>query len=113
MIKFTATMNKDEKTVIEVRTDLDDLWFMFGSALRYGLGRRTYATSLIPDVIKANLSLLNEKWTINLLRDLKDYERDRITWQYKDDICDYQNWMELKRRLSELYKERGYTRPIE
>ena len=102
-----------ENEAFEVKASLDDLLFMFGSALRYGLGRRTYATSLIPKVIKNNFSLLNEKWTINMLRDLSDYERDRIVWEYKDDDCDYQSWMGLKRQLMALYIQRGYTRPIQ
>ena len=95
---------------LEVKADMDDLLFVFCAALRYGLGRRTYATSLIPKVIIANFSLLDERWTINLLRDLNEYERDRITWQYKDGACDYERWMDLKQQLMNLYTERGYTR---
>ncbi|MCL2797089.1 MAG: hypothetical protein FWD58_03435 [Firmicutes bacterium] len=98
---------------MEINATLDDLWSMFGAALRYGLGRQSYITSLIPQVIKDNFSLLDEKWTINLLRDLNGYETDRVTWQYTDGVCDYESWMELKQQLLKLYAERGYTRPIE
>ena len=91
---------------------MDNLLFVLGSAVRYGLGRKSYAPSLIVDVIKDNLSLFNEKWVINLLRDLYGYERDRVTWEYKDD-SNVEYWAELKRVLLAVYKERGYTRPIE
>ncbi len=103
--------NKDN--TVEVKADLDDLLFVFGSALRYGLGRRTYATSLISSVLLDNLTLLNEKWTVNLLRDINGYELSRQGGHPKDDDCDFESWMELKRRLLVLYMERGYTHPME
>jgi len=91
----------------------DDLLFIFGSALRYGLGRQTYATSLIPGVICDNLSLLNEKWIINLITDIIYYEKDRITRGYKDAECDYESWMNLKTNLIDEYNKRGFEHPIE
>ena len=103
---------KNKDNIVEVKADLDDLLFMLGSALRYGLGRQSYAPSLIIGVIKDNFALLNEKWTINLLRDLKEYKRDRVTWNYKDDH-NYEAWLELERQLMALYKEREYLRPID
>jgi len=103
---------KNRDNIVEVKASLDVLWFMFGSALRYGLGRQSYAPDLIARVIKDNLPLLNEKWTVNLLRDFNDYERDRIVWQKnKDDLC--QSCLELRRLLLELYAERGYKHPID
>lgn len=98
---------------LEVKANIDDLAFVFCAALRYGLGRQTYATTLIPRVIMANFALLDERWTIVLLRDLIEYERNRMTWLSKDGACDYESWMDLKQRLMNLYTERGYTRRIE
>ena len=100
-----------EKEVFEVKANLDDLLFIFGAALRYGLGRQTYAPSLISGVIKDNLSLLNEKWTINLLRELEEYERNWVVFGNTD--FNYSDWQELKQVLLESYKERGYTHSIE
>jgi len=100
------------REIVEVKADLDDLLFMFGSALRYGLGRQSYAPGLIIGVIKDNFALLNEKWIVNMLRDLRDYKKDRITWNYKDDHH-YEAWLDLERQLMDLYKERGFSRPID
>ena len=100
---------KNDGEKVEIKANLDDLLFMFSAALRYGLGRRTYATGLISDVIKANLTLLNEKWTVNLLRDLNGYEKDRQSGYIKDDDCDYESWSNLKQKILTIYKERGYT----
>jgi len=104
--------NKDN--IVAVNAELDDLWFMFGSALRYDLKHQTYATSRVPGVIVANFALLDEKWTSNLLRDFSHYERNRAIWHSSaDDDNNYENWMQLKRQLLTLYTERGYTRSIE
>jgi len=99
-------MEKKEK--IEVFAKPDDLHFIFCSAIRYGLGRRTYATSLIPEFITDNLLVLNEKALVNLLADIKRYEEDRVVWEYKDDECDYRSWMEFKSALITEFKKRNY-----
>ena len=101
-----------EKSTYNISADLDDLLFMLGSALRYGFGRKSYATSIIPKVIIENLSLLNEKWLINFLRDINEYEKNRIAWEYKDDECDYASWMKLKTSLLNEYQKRGFTRSL-
>ena len=103
---------KNKDNIVEVKADLDDFLFMLGSALRYGLGRQSYAPEIIIRVIRDNFALLNEKWTINLLQDFKDYKRDRITWNYKDDHH-YVKWLELECQLRALYEERGYSRAID
>lgn len=83
--------------------DLDDVLFIFGSALRYGLGRQTYSVGLISDFIRDNISLLNQKWLINLLEDIKDYEKDRADGRIHDSACDYDEWTKLRIILKEEY----------
>ena len=79
---------------IKVNAELDDLLFVFGAALRYGLGRRTYATGLISEFIADNSSLINKKWQENYIQEIERYEKDR-----GDDECDYRHWMKLKNLL--------------
>ena len=87
--------------------DLDDLLFIFGSALRYGLGRQTYAVGLISKFIRNNLKLLNQKWLVNLLEDMKGYEKDRANGRIHDSACDYDEWTKLRIALKEEYLRQG------
>ena len=82
------------------------------SRLAYGLGRATYATGLIADFLMDNLEILDEKWLVNLLQDLKRYEGDRESKWVQDHDCDYQHWMKLKAVLREEYKKRGFERDL-
>ena len=93
----------------EVVGTLDDVLFIFGSALRYGLGRQTYATGLISEFLIDNAGLLNEKWLVNLLESIKNYEDDRgHNRRICDDACDYQSWMQLKAALRGEYQNRHF-----
>jgi len=87
--------------------DLDDVLFIFGSALRYGLGRQTYSVGLISDFIRDNLKLLNQKWLINLLEDIKGYEKDRVDGYIHDSAYDYDEWIKLRIALKEEYLRQG------
>ena len=91
----------------------DDVQFIIGSALRYGLGRQSYAVGLIADFIGDNLSLLNEKWLVNLLNDLKWYEEDRRNGMICDADYDLSTWMNLKAALRNEYESRGFKRSLE
>lgn len=57
---------------------IDDFWFFIGSAFRYDLrgfgGENKPRTSLdeYRKIIEDNVSLFNEKWRLNLMRDLVD-----------------------------------------
>jgi hypothetical protein len=105
------------KDKIEIRADLDDTLFVIGAALRYALGRRTYAVNLISSFIKSNLSLYNEKWLLNNLRDINDYEKQRKNWnpeygKYDDDF-DYEDWMNLKEALLNKYAKGNFEQPVQ
>ena len=109
-----------EKIKNEVIATKNDLFFMFGAALRYGLGRQSYATGLIPQVIIDNFSLLDENCIINLLRDINRYEQDRIAWNTSsedkygkyDGECDYVGWLDLKAKLIKEYDKKGIDTPL-
>ena len=99
-----------------IRGDIDDILFCLGASLRYALGRRTYSTSLVPEVLVNNLGLFNQKWLINSLRDVDGYIDDRRKWRNKeykyDDICDYSSWLNLKQSLIDEYESREYEEPL-
>ena len=99
----------EKKEIIPVFAEPDNLQYIFCSALRYGLGRRTFATLMIPEFIRDNLSLLNEKGLVNLLTDLRQYEQDRAAWEFKDEECDYRSWMGLKSTLVGEFEKRSYN----
>ena len=103
-------MGKKENHV--VHAELDDLLFVFGSALRYGLGRKSYAVGLISRFVKDNRSMLNEKWLINLLEDIKSYEEDKVRGWIHDDDCDYSDWMSLKATLRDEYISRNFEHDL-
>ena len=99
-----------------IRGNIDDILFCLSASLRYALGRRTYSTSLVPEVITNNLDLYNQKWLINNLRDIDGYIDDRRKWRNKeykyDDICDYSSWLNLKQRLIDEYESRRFEEPL-
>jgi len=106
-----------KKEHIPVFANTQDLLMVFGCALRYALGRKTYVTSTIPDFIKDNVSLLDLKWFVNYLRDLCDYERNRDVWgadrEYGyDHLCDYEGWLSFKKFLIDEYNKRGFKEPL-
>lgn len=95
-----------ERKMVEVCAweDKDNLLFIFGAALRYALGRKSYATGLVSSFLIENVEMYNEKWLHNFLKDIEDYEMHRVPGQ-TDHLCDYDGWMKLKAVLEERYAE--------
>jgi len=106
------TYQTPEKGKHELYGTYDDVQFIIGSALRYGLGRQSYAVGLIADFIGENLSLLNEKWMVNLLRDVQDYEKDRENGLIHDADYDLESWLKLKAALRNEFKSRNFERDL-
>lgn len=79
---------------MEVKGSNLDFALVVGSALRYGLGRRTYITGAISEFIINNIELIPDDQKLVMIRDIKKQE------DYGDD-CDEENWMKL---LAELEK---------
>ena len=91
----------------------DDVQFIIGAALRYGIGRQSYAVGLIAKFIAENLSLLNEKWLANLLNDIKWYEEDRQKGFFSDADFDKSVWMNLKAAIRKEYESRGFEHSLD
>ena len=107
-------MSKDSITVY---ADSQDLQMVFGCALRYALGRKSMSTHLIPEFIKDNVGMLDQKWLINYLEDLCRYERDRDAWgsdrEYGyDGLSHYEGWLDLKKFLIDEYNSREFEEPV-
>ena len=79
---------------MEVKGSNLDFALVVGSALRYGLGRRTYITGAISKFIIENIKLIPNDQKLVMIRDIKDKE-------YYGDDCDKENWRKL---LAELEK---------
>lgn len=81
--------------MLEITRDLKDI---VCCSLRYALGRRTYITSLVADYIMEHKELIDNRVKTIMLKDLDDYFENRNDY-YKDDECDYQSWLKLKKWL--------------
>lgn len=63
---------------MEIKDTKNNFDLIVASALRYGLGRRTYITSVIPEFIIENMDILSNKIKKSMIEDIKDQERWRI-----------------------------------
>ena len=63
---------------MEIKDTKNNFELIVASSLRYGLGRRTYITSVIPEFIIENMDILSNKIKKSMIEDIKDQERWRI-----------------------------------
>lgn len=63
---------------MEIKDTKNNFELIVASSLRYGLGRRTYITSIIPEFIIENMDILSNKIKKSMIEDIKDQERWRI-----------------------------------
>lgn len=82
----------------------DDLGMMLNWAVRYALGRRTYAVSATVDYIMPLVQDLNSKTLWCIERDIDDHIKRG--WSLGDD-CDRENWMQLLRSVKEEIERRA------
>lgn len=99
-----------EKPIV-IKGELDDYRNIMAMALRYALGRRTYATSEVPEFIMKNEEYINERICDVMLCDLHHYFEDRINFGAKDDDCDYRSWHKFKQYLLDLADKKQYKHP--
>lgn len=86
--KYDKIYEKVGAMAMEIKDTKNNFELIVASALRYGLGRRTYITSVIPEFIIENMDILSDKIKKSMLEDIKDEERWRIwrwLWQEKLD----------------------------
>lgn len=63
---------------MEIKDTKNNFELIVASSLRYGLGRKTYITSVIPEFIIENMDILSNKIKKSMIEDIKDQERWRI-----------------------------------
>ena len=80
----------------------EDVGAVLICAVRYGLGRRTYITKLISDVIIPIVPQMNNKNLCVMERDIVEQER----FGYGDE-CDKDEWMKLLDTLKAEREQRG------
>lgn len=84
----------------EIKIDPSEFGFLAISAVRYGLGRRTYAPSLICDYIKPHIRNLTDRDLYVMLQDVEG------CGDYGDSTIDKPVWMKFKQDLYDEYKKR-------
>lgn len=97
--KYNNIYEKVGVMAMEIKDTKNDFELIVASSLRYGLGRRTYITSVIPEFIIENMDILSDKIKKSMIEDIKDQERWRI-WRW----LRQKNWMDL---LAELERSLG------
>ncbi len=81
--------------MITVNLDAHGFGDMMIMCLRYALGRRTYATGEVADLIINNKQFISSRVRTVMIRDLERYFEDRKCGKQCDDKCDYQTWIRL------------------
>ena len=84
--KYDKIYEKVGVMAMEIKDTKNNFELIVASSLRYGLGRRTYITSVIPEFIIENMDILSNKIKKSMIEDIKDQERWRIwrwLWQEK------------------------------
>ena len=86
----------------------NDTWFCALVAVRYCIGRSSYAPSLVQDWIKRHWDLMPSQSKAMLLRDVSeavaDADRQKITL---GDTWDHTGWVEFMRWLKETIRKEG------
>ena len=84
-----------------VSTNIDnDFNFMMICALRYALGRRTYAVSMVCDYISDIIPFLDKESLTVMQRDIEGHD-DSL-----EDFCDTVCWTKLRREIIEAIERR-------
>lgn len=79
--KYDKIYEKVGVMTMEIKNTKNNFDLIVASALRYGLGRKTYITSVIPEFIIENMDILSNKIKKSMIEDIKDQERWRI-WRW-------------------------------
>lgn len=91
--------NTMQKTINDSENDFGDIMIM---ALRYALGRRTYATKEVCDFIKQNKEYINERIKGVMVKDIINYRGLRIKGYIRDDKCDNDSFIDLLNFLEKI-----------
>ena len=83
-----------------VKTSIDkDFNFMMICAVRYALGRRTYAVSMVCDYISDIIPFMDKKSLAVIKRDIEETNE-------LGDLCDWVRWMDLLKEITDEIKRK-------
>lgn len=90
-----------------IRVSDTDLWLMLLSTTRYALGRRSYITSTVGDLVRAYHAGL----TLQQLRQIRDeirsaLEEREIRSETLGDSCDHDGWWQTIRHIDDIIARR-------
>ena len=91
--------NSNPKEQLDINNINNEFEMIVEASVRYGLGRRTYITSVIPEFIIANLDILSDEIKKIMIDDImiqEDY----------GDSCDKNSWMYLLEKLKNSIKNK-------
>lgn len=88
----------------ETRMDANLAFALGCGALRYGLGRRSYAVSVIADAIRDRLPLFNVADLVRMRRDIEDALAGKSPHGDAGDGCDQATWQGV---LMAIHAEEG------
>lgn len=95
-------MNQDNITLLSV--NMNDFQFVCNCAVRYALGRRTYAVSIVVEFVQSHMDQMDILAVNSMIRNI-EAQADYGEKAYGDD-CDKKLWMELllglQKRLAQL-----------
>ena len=83
---------------IDILTETRDFGGVCTFALRYAMGRRTYAPSMVIGFVLRNIDKLDIVDLKVMLKDIEEYDR-----MYKGDFgdeCDKRDWLLFKQKLT-------------
>lgn len=83
----------------------DDFGEMMNWAVRYALGRRTYAVSQTCRYIKRVLPYLDYRTLSVIVMDIKEHEDESSPFYGLGDACDVADWMSLKEAVQKRIEE--------
>ena len=116
---FAYHTKKEKYEKVQIELSMEEIDFLCKNAIHYGVGRRTYVTSIIPNfiiTIKNHLRRETKEYIIHYILDLKTKDDSNIEdninneksnlpfhfrYKYLGDDCDRASWLHLVNKLKE------------
>lgn len=87
----------------DITVSIENLFVFLVQSLRYAMGRRSYATSETPDLIRKYWKFLDINRKQIILRDLREELEKAESWNgHLGDEMDHRNWKSLYKDISEV-----------
>ena len=101
MLKIKG-FNMDNKATVDVGED--DLGAVFNFAIRYCIGRYTYAPGIAFDVITPMIPYLNDRTLIVMARDIREADERK---KLGDEVVDRPPWIKFVAQIEDELGKRG------